>query len=635
MAILISWAFISCETSSLEKSLQFAGGNRKELEKVLEYYKHDSIKYKAATFLIQNMPPHYSLISETLDHYRSEIYLTCIENNCTAEVGYKILQAKYGPLKLKDYKRVYDSHVITADYLIENIEFSVKVWKESHWNCSINFDDFCEYILPYRLSYEPLENWKETYYQVFSPLLDSALVNKNDPLAACEVLYSNIISRKWVFTEQKLFPYMGALNFLDNYFGNCDDRAEFAAYVMKALGLPGGIDCILQQPNRYPRGHSWNFVLDSLKNTVEFMLYDQPPVQNFRSKNKGKVYRKTFSSQTNNLLEKTRYTKNGIPESLRDLFVLDVSDNYFPNVHFIEIDFYRPSNILYLCVFNNKEWIPIAWLKNKKNAILKNVESGIMYMMGYYKDEQILPASYPFRLIDDCSYEFINPSPNIKQDMSLTRKYPIKAWWKWLDWRSLNGKFQVSDYADFRDSITVNQVKHGLLDMRWHSIQLDSSLYKRYIRYLSAEDGYCNLAEMEVFVNGEMIQNVRIIGTEGSCRNDPHYEKEAVFDRDPLTFYDAKEASQAWVGLDLGIKSHISEIRYLFRNDDNSIRIGDLYELYYWDSQKWTSLGMQTAKENELYYDECPVNALFLLHNHSRGMEERIFLYKDETQEWW
>lgn len=42
----------------LEVALQAAGGNKKELQKVLHYYKKnpiDSLKYKAACFLIENM----------------------------------------------------------------------------------------------------------------------------------------------------------------------------------------------------------------------------------------------------------------------------------------------------------------------------------------------------------------------------------------------------------------------------------------------------------------------------------------------------------------------------------------------------------------------------------------------------
>ncbi len=45
---------------SREEALMLAGKNRGELEAVLEYYREDSLKTKAAEFLIGNMPGHYS-----------------------------------------------------------------------------------------------------------------------------------------------------------------------------------------------------------------------------------------------------------------------------------------------------------------------------------------------------------------------------------------------------------------------------------------------------------------------------------------------------------------------------------------------------------------------------------------------
>lgn len=50
----------------LEQALIQAGKNRKELEKVLEYYQNDSLKLRAAQFLIENMPYHYSYQGEEL-----------------------------------------------------------------------------------------------------------------------------------------------------------------------------------------------------------------------------------------------------------------------------------------------------------------------------------------------------------------------------------------------------------------------------------------------------------------------------------------------------------------------------------------------------------------------------------------
>ena len=51
-----------------------------------------------------------------------------------------------------------------------------------------------------------------------------------------------------------------------------------------------------------------------------------------------------------------------------------------------------------------------------------------------------------------------------------------------------------------------------------------------------------------------------IIGTEGSCFNDPNHVKEKVFDGDPLTFFDAPTGSGAWVGMDFGKEVNIGKL---------------------------------------------------------------------------
>ena len=53
----------------LENALRQAGENRSQLEQVLDHYRNDSLKYKAACFLIANMPGHYSYGGEVLDAY--------------------------------------------------------------------------------------------------------------------------------------------------------------------------------------------------------------------------------------------------------------------------------------------------------------------------------------------------------------------------------------------------------------------------------------------------------------------------------------------------------------------------------------------------------------------------------------
>jgi hypothetical protein len=173
-----------------------------------------------------------------LEIYYNELYQTVIDNGCSGKEAARIMENKYGSLNPNDYKIVYDSKVITADYLIRNIEQSFKVWHKQAWGKQITFDDFCEQILPYRIKNEPLDDWRETYYNTFQPILDSLLNDKNDPIEAIQVLWDTLNTKKWVYWDQKpgQYPFLAALNLLDNPMGDCFELAQFATYVMRALG---------------------------------------------------------------------------------------------------------------------------------------------------------------------------------------------------------------------------------------------------------------------------------------------------------------------------------------------------------------------------------------------------------------
>ena len=85
--------------------------------------------------------------------------------------------------------------------------------------------------------------------------------------------------------------------------------------------------------------------------------------------------------------------------------------------------------------------------------------------------------------------------------------------------------------------------------------------------------------------------------------------------------------------MDLNRPISISMIRYLPRNDLNTIEVGDTYELFFW-KDNWISLGKQVAQEQYLDY-LAPEGALYWLRNLSGGKEERIFTYEDGKQVWW
>jgi hypothetical protein len=107
---------------------------------------------------------------------------------------------------------------------------------------------------------------------------------------------------------------------------------------------------------------------------------------------------------------------------------------------------------------------------------------------------------------------------------------------------------------------------------------------------------------------------------------------ENISDGNPLTYYRSADEA-AIVVFDLKKETRLSRIEITPHTDDNYIRIGDVYELFYHaGGAGWKSLGKQTAKELFLDYDNVPENALLWLHNHTRGREEQVFYIKDGRQ---
>jgi hypothetical protein len=148
--LLLTLASCNHHPNYLEHALKAAGTNRPELEKVLAHYKGDTLKYIAAVFLIENMPGHYSYAgSGVLEYYA---------------LGEKILQSELTPVQQRDSLRnisdaqfpglaqntVSDIEIMPAAYLIKNIDAAFELWESKPWAQHLSFEQFCEYLLPYK-----------------------------------------------------------------------------------------------------------------------------------------------------------------------------------------------------------------------------------------------------------------------------------------------------------------------------------------------------------------------------------------------------------------------------------------------------------------------------------------------------
>ena len=174
----------------LENALRQAGENRSQLEQVLDHYRNDSLKYKAACFLIANMPGHYSYGGEVLDAYYFSVD-SLFRIGAPCEQTNRQIDELAQNLQISRYAKIIeDVKTITAEYLIDNIDRAFDDWQNKEINEHVDFEHFCEYLLPYRISNEPLEYWRDMLSGKYREIEDMGYIDGDRPSAywACSVV---------------------------------------------------------------------------------------------------------------------------------------------------------------------------------------------------------------------------------------------------------------------------------------------------------------------------------------------------------------------------------------------------------------------------------------------------------------
>ena len=157
--ISIASSLGSCD-GNLRQSLDMAGDNREELEKVLRHFKEDPdpLKYRAAKFLIENMPYHYSFEGKAMEQYDSAYLAMSKEPIQFRDSVFKQLMEN---VDSKDMTAVPDVRSLKADYMIKVIDEACDIWQASSWHNEYDESLFFDYVLPYRLLTEQVTDWRE------------------------------------------------------------------------------------------------------------------------------------------------------------------------------------------------------------------------------------------------------------------------------------------------------------------------------------------------------------------------------------------------------------------------------------------------------------------------------------------
>lgn len=638
--------FISCSVNSnLKEALVLSKENKSELEKAIKHYSQnpqDHLKYKAALFLIENMKDYYFKEYVLEDEYIQTIDSICqvqyFEINNFMSAVDSISRSLNKNILRRKCQIKKDLEYVTAEQLIRHIDLCFEAL-EYPWCKNLDFSDFCEYVLPYRLGEEKPENWIGTYRDSMKTTIDFFIKANMSDSSICNYLLQKSVNKDFFYAT--IIPDLPPSSLLYTRLGvgNCKELQAVTIYSLRALGIPIAIDFTPQWAKR-SLGHEWCTFIGA-NSQIPFLFHDQAPfgthISSIQHKDGlAKVYRKMYSEQTGTL--SSLHPKEKIPPIFENKHLKDVSELYFKPIN-ITIDLSQspptPKEYAYLSVFNNQEWVPVDWGRIKKNKVkFKKINSGNVYLVTYYHQGKTYPASNPFIIKNDGGMKMLNPNKDTYTSICLKRKYPDKEnVYELAKARTLGGKFQIMTNINskFTDVYTIKEFPTTLAPT---SVVFQTPIEAIALRYVSAPNSNVYLAELEIYNDQNKQIDGDIIGTNGSWYNNG-CDKYKVFDHNMLTYFDAPIASDGWVGLQFKKKEKIKRIVYTPYNDDNGINKNELYELFYFDG-KWISLGKKYGDSSYVMkYDKVPGNALLLLKNKTKGTEERIFTQENGIHQWW
>jgi hypothetical protein len=441
--------------AEVQAVLAKAGDNRQELEKAIHHYQAagDPQKLKAVYFLIASMDIHF-----TEDYYW--------EDRNGKKIAYDELQYPDINAALRAFEDIRkknpglhphpyllnDAQGVSAEFLIHNVDKAFDEWKHSAVR-DISFQDFCEYILPYRISVEPLQDWRKAYEEHY------AFANKKVGTEGLPATVSGVVAdqKSWFTntwysqdTRKDPLPRLGAMQLLFRKKGPCEDIADMEVFALRSQGIPATINIVPYWATS-SGSHFLNTAFDGKKNPVHFDASGGAPKVDTRfAREPGKVISITWSRQSGTLA--SQLDPQHIPPGfLRLANYIDVTSNYWETTD-VQCSLFpatSSSSVAFAAVFNGMKWRPVWWGKVRDGAVtFGNMCKGAVFLPMYYSNGHLKPAGYPIAI----GYHHqlvLMPDLHDKKTITVTqeekhllfrpgRKYQLYYWNN--EWRSLGAK---------------------------------------------------------------------------------------------------------------------------------------------------------------------------------------------------
>lgn len=621
---------LSCtqENRELRSSLRSARENRPELEDVLKHYSEegDDEKIRAAKYLVRYMSWHQSY---TGDFGRYGIIVDSLIPEMTSAAEYNRLIGNVQDSLKRDFVIRKDTRAVKADFLIADIDEAFALWKKGRWAKHLTFDEFCEYLLPYKVEeLQPVEMWRREYQQLFvgnEITVDETIDEyRGEPHIAIQNIRGAAKGHVLAYSDSLKTTNLYDLRSLkDIPYGDCISLCDMGLLLYRSKGIPVAMDFVPGWADR-AGSHAWLSVYTRRGiNRAVHAFSDGNPEEEVECRRFAKVYRRTYRPNP----ELARRFRRGypIPARLNDIFFRDVTGEYV-KCEDVMVNTRRSvlGRNVYVAVFDNQRWAAIAYGKRKGlgKAMFENLARNALYLPVVVKRNGIqVPLGDPFFIHSDGKVETISSNRHRNQSFSITmkRKYPVYWQLAAVYDRTRGGIFEGSNTPDFKQAEMILEIsdKEG-----WSGyLPVADSQSFRYYRFRAQEGQVCDLAELKLYREEQFLA--------------PTSASPTISDNDALTWKSTDNSQSQFAILDLGSPQQITGIFYAVRSDGNDFFPGHEYVLRRWNGALWEKLDTFVGSHDpEHEFQNMFEGELYLITCSTTGTQSRPFIVKDNLACW-
>ena len=554
-----------------------------------------------------------------------------------------------------EFTPAMDGRQVTAAFLIRHINHAFKVWRTSKFARELSFDEFKEYILPYRAfnGYSFLESG-DTYARLFGGMI---ALDSIDSTRDCIQAYNYVMRTLRDLTGSKQCDGRKGLYDLFFYRSHaCDDLASYACCILRSLGVPIAVEHAVGYRS-FTGMHYFCSLYDAA--TGEWDTYNPEaydPTLYWSEEENLNIYRNTYGAQRN-----TPYFLHAegehVPDELYNPCIVDVTAHVKPtHAVTLPVDTLYGANLAYLATFNRAmpdALLHVTWGVIDKEAGTVTFEHAmprVLYFPVCYQGRRMKVLGAPFYLDEKGC---LNHLPHVDSDseetmdVTLTRKFPRKKNMIKAAEELVGAVFIGSNDRSMRQADTLYRINTApdpaFMEYRFahpkayqiYRFDASPASGKAHIAMLewltSAKYGYENTlpaSRVHVFAASDTLRCSDTTAVKLLDEPIERMQRKAEYDGDMTTAPSYYSTVTFW----LKQPQVVTGVRFAPLHADNGIKAAGRYELFYWDGA-WRSLGTAKARYEFLRFDNVPAHRLYWLRCLTEGREEQPFVIDGEGKQ--